>query len=81
MNNLARLYLYGKGIPRDYAEAMRLFERGAALGEPSAMNRIGAMYNDGNGVRRDARLARQWFEKAATLGDPEAKQNLKEMRR
>jgi TPR repeat protein len=76
-----RLAAGGKGVPRDYAEPMRLFEQGAALGEPSAMNGIGAMYNDGNGVRRDARVARQRFEKAAALGDPQAKQNLKEMRR
>src|SRR5260221_11722063 len=69
------LYLYGKGVRRDYAEARRLFEQGSALGEPSAMNGLGAIYKDGAGVPRDLKVARQWFEKAAALGDPEARQN------
>ena len=80
MNNLGLLYMYGKGVKRDYAEARRLFEQGVALGEPSTMNSLGAIYNEGDGVPRDTRLARQWFEKAAALGNPEAKQNLRGMR-
>jgi TPR repeat protein len=81
MNNLGLMYLYGKGVARDYGEAKRLFERGIALGEPSTMNGLGVMYHEGDGVPRDARIARQWFEKAAALGDPQAKMNLREMRR
>ena len=81
MNNLGLLYMYGKGVARDYAEAKHLFEQGAALGEASAMNGLGAIYNAGDGVPRNVAVARQWFEKAAALGNPEAKQNLKEMRR
>jgi TPR repeat protein len=81
MNNLGLLYLHGKGVRRDYAQARRLFEQGSALGEPSAMNGLGAIYKDGDGVPRDPGMARQWFEKAAALGNPDAKQNLQEMRR
>ena len=81
MNNLGLLYMYGKGVARDYAEARRLFEQGAALGEPSTMNGLGVMYSEGDGVPRDLRIARQWFEKAAALGNPEAKQNLRGMRK
>jgi TPR repeat protein len=73
--------MYGKGAPRDYAEARRLFEQGTSLGEASAMNSLGAIYNEGNGVPRNPKVARQWFEKAAALGNPEAKQNLREIRR
>jgi TPR repeat protein len=68
-------------MPRDYAEARRLFEQGIALGSDACMNGLGALYNEGDGVPRDPRTARQWFEKAAALGNPEAKQNLKGMRR
>ena len=74
------LYLSGKGVARDYAEARRLFEQGAALGNAACMNGLGAIYNEGDGVRRDVKVARQWFEKAAALGNPEAKQNLRGMR-
>ena len=62
MNNLVLLYLHGKGVRRDYAQARRLFEQGSALGEPSAMNGLGAIYKDGDGVPRDPGMARQWFE-------------------
>jgi TPR repeat protein len=81
MNNLGLLYLGGIGVPRDYAQARKLFEQGVALGDPSNMNDLGVIYNAGNGVPRDPRIARQWFEKAAALGNPEAKQNLRGMRK
>jgi TPR repeat protein len=81
MNNLGLMYMKGEGMPRDYAEARRLFEQGIALGSDACMNGLGALYNEGDGVPRDPRTARQWFEKAAALGNPEAKQNLKGMRR
>jgi TPR repeat protein len=68
-------------LPRDTAEARRLFEQGIALGEPACMNGLGVVYKEGDGVPRNTRLARQWFEKAASLGDHEARQNLSEMRR
>lgn len=57
------LYLSGKGVARDYAEARRLFEQGAALGNAACMNGLGAIYNEGDGVRRDVKVARQWFER------------------
>jgi TPR repeat protein len=56
------LYLSGKGVARDFAEARRLFEQGAALGNAACMNGLGAIYNEGDGVRRDVKVARQWFE-------------------
>lgn len=79
--NLGLLYLNGKGVARDYGEARRLFEQGAAMGNAACMNGLGAIYNEGDGVRRDVKLARQWFEKAAALGNPEATQNLRGMRK
>lgn len=77
MNNLGLLHLTGKGVPRDYVQARRLFEQGIALGDPANMNELGVMYVEGDGVPRDLRIARQWYEKAAALGNPEAKQNLR----
>ena len=81
MNNLGLLYLRGHGVPRDYAQARRLFEQGIALGDAANMNDLGIMYVEGDGVPRDLRIARQWYEKAAALGNPEARQNLRGMRR
>ena len=81
MNNLGLMDMKGEGAPRDYAEAQRLFEQGAALGNDACMNGLGVLYNDGDGVPRDRKVARQWYEKAAALGNPQAKQNLRGMGR
>jgi TPR repeat protein len=81
MNNLGLLYLRGKCVARDYAEARRLLEQGSTLGNGAAINCLGAIYNEGDGVPRNVKVARQWFEKAAALGNPEAKQNLRQMGR
>src|SRR5258708_17128412 len=75
------LYLYGKGVRRDYAEARRLFEQGSALGEPSAMNGLGAIYKDGAGGPRNPRAPRPWFAKPPPLANPQPKHTLREMRR
>jgi TPR repeat protein len=50
MNNLGLLYMSGQGVPRDYDEARRLFEQGAALGNDASMNNLGLLYNQGHGV-------------------------------
>jgi TPR repeat protein len=75
------MYLYGQGVPRDYDEARRLYEQGAALGNDAAINGLGVLYDQGHGVAHDSRKARQLFEKAAALGNPEAKKNLRVMRK
>jgi TPR repeat protein len=80
ISNLGLLYLRGTSVKRDYAEAHRLFEQAATLGNTAAMNNLGIVYDEGDGVPRSIAVARQWFEKAAALGSPEAKQNLRQMR-
>jgi hypothetical protein len=77
MNNLAMMYMYGQGVARDYDEARRLYEQGAALGCDACLNGLGVLYSNGRGVRRDDRKARQFFLKAAALGNKEAKENLR----
>jgi TPR repeat protein len=81
MNNLGLLYVRGRCVERDYAEARRLFEQGAALNDDSALNSLGSMYNEAQGVPRNTRLARELFEKSAALGYALAKQNLRDMGR
>jgi TPR repeat protein len=43
MNNLDLLYLHGKGVKRDYAEALRLFKQVTALGDPQARRNLKEM--------------------------------------
>ena len=36
MNNLGNLYFYGNGVPQDYAEARKWYEKAAAAGNEVA---------------------------------------------
>jgi TPR repeat protein len=61
----------GKGWPRDYQEAARLFSIAAARGEPRGYAELAFLYlEDGKPFPRDPALARQLAEKAAGGGDP-----------
>ena len=62
-------YLYGRGVPRDYAKAREMLEKAAAGGNGASMNALGRLYRDGLGGRRDYGKAREWFERGSTVAD------------
>ena len=72
---LAIQYRDGKGVPRDYAEAMRWAHLAADRGDPAAMDFVGFMYFRGVGVKRNAEIAIGYF-KAAADKSPSAAWNL-----
>jgi TPR repeat protein len=49
MYNIGDLYYYGRGVPQDYAEAMRWYRQAADAGNSSAMNDIGWLYHERQG--------------------------------
>ncbi|TAK78572.1 MAG: sel1 repeat family protein [Gammaproteobacteria bacterium] len=63
-------YLEGKGIERNYANALMWLER--AVGSPyyvaAAMYDLGRMYDNGWGVDKDPEQAKVWYEKAVEKG-------------
>jgi TPR repeat protein len=65
MNSIGLRFYHGYGAKQDLAEALKWFEKAAALGNIDAMNNISAMYNVGHGVSQDLAKAREWYEKAA----------------
>ena len=68
MNNLARMYLVGMGVPRDYVNALRWFERSAAHGNVHSMYSAAVMAEEGLGTSRDPKLARTMYRQAAKSG-------------
>jgi localization factor PodJL len=68
--------LEGRGVPRDPALAVRLFERTAQSGFVPAQARIGNLYEKGQGVTRDLAVARTWYERAGISGNARAMHNL-----
>ena len=51
----------GFGVPRNYEQAVKWYERAAQAGQAEAMNRLGVMHATGHGVPRDHALAFAWF--------------------
>lgn len=58
------------------SEALRIFRKYAALGNPRAMNGLGLMYLQGYEVEADSILAVEWMTKAGESGYFRAWQNL-----
>ncbi len=69
MHNLARLYEYGTGVPKDPVTAITLFRRAATAGFAPAMSALGALYEFGDGVAVDLVEAVRLYRMAAEQGD------------
>src|ERR1700675_4792624 len=50
--NLGLLYLDGRGVPQNPAEAVKWFKRSAEQDYTEAQHNLGAMYGAGQGVKR-----------------------------
>ncbi len=62
------MYNDGRGVPQDYAAALREWRPLAEAGNASAQNNLGFMYLNGRGVPRDYVQAHIWFNLAAGQG-------------
>lgn len=70
--DLARLLLFGEGLPQDSAKAIKYFRLSADAGYVKAQSLMGFAYRDGDGVEKDPQQAIAYFEKAARQGDVQA---------
>ncbi len=66
--NRGTIYLNGTGVPQDYAEAMRHFQKAADRGYAEAQYDLGLMYFRGQGRPEDDVQAHMWFNLAAAGG-------------
>jgi hypothetical protein len=70
------MYYDGKGVPQDYAEAVRWYRKSAEQGYAMAQIDVGFMYQEGKGVPQDYAEAVRWYRKAADQGDAKAQYDL-----
>jgi TPR repeat protein len=70
--DLARMYFDGKGVAKNYAEALRWYRKAAEQGHVKAEFYLGEMYLRGQGTSEDYAEALQWIQKAAKQNDPKA---------
>lgn len=66
------LYLNGRGVAADAAEAARWLQLAGGAGHAQASYMLGDMYAAGKGVEEDAHQAFEWYFFAAELGEPRA---------
>ena len=76
---LGDLHYFGKGTPRNYAEALKAYTQAAEAGYVLAEANLGYLYERGQGATKDYKKAMEWYTKAANKGHAEAQVNLGEM--
>ena len=64
MYSLGQMYEEGRGVPQNFAQALRWYEKAAAAGSAPAMTKLGIFYEKGLLVEKDYDEAMRWFEKA-----------------
>jgi len=70
------MYETGKGVTKDYAEALKWYRKTADQGDANAQSNLGLMYSNGKGVTKDYAEALEWFRKAADQGNSFAQYNI-----
>jgi len=66
---LGMMYATGKGVTKDYQQAVGLFRKAAEQGDAGAQDFLGVMYAKGQGVAKDYQQALVWLNKAAEQGE------------
>ncbi|QIM51355.1 transglycosylase SLT domain-containing protein [Hydrogenophaga crocea] len=72
-------YEHGEGVPRDAAQAVRLYCQAALAGDAVSAFNLGWMHANGRGLSRNDALAAHWFARAALLGDERAAEMFKRL--
>jgi TPR repeat protein len=63
--DLGRLYERGRGVEKNIAEAIKLFQQAVSQSHLPAMARLGLMYRDGKGVKRNYAKSFELFAQSA----------------
>jgi TPR repeat protein len=69
---MARIYLEGRGVERDYEAARHWLEIAADANDAEAQAELGRVYQHGWGVKPQPALAYAWYELAAQQGEKSA---------
>jgi localization factor PodJL len=73
---IATRFADGKGVPQNYDEAAKWFDRAAQAGVVPAVFRLGTFYEKGLSVKKDVDIARRYYLQAAERGNAKAMHNL-----
>ena len=71
--DLGYAYYNGRGVPKDYKEAIKWVRKAAGQGFAYAQTNLGVMYAIGEGVLKDYIQAYAWWNLAGSSGNEKAK--------
>ncbi len=74
MFDVGLMYDEGKGVPRDYKEAIKWYIKAAEYGHATAQSNLGEMYFTERGVPKDYVQSYKWLNIAASKGHKNAKE-------
>ncbi len=74
-NNLGRMCADGRGVPQNYAEAVKWYRKAAEQGFAPARYNLGVMYSKGERMPKDYVSAHIWFNLAAAQGHEDAQRS------
>ena len=74
--NLGFCYDDGRGVRKDYGEAVKWYRKAAELGNAVAQWSLGSCYANGRGVAKDEVEAVAWYRRAADQGNEVAQYDL-----
>ena len=74
--NLGVMYFNGKGVIKDYSNAIKWWNLAADQGNDKAQYILGVMYEEGKGVKKNLKTAKTWFQLASNQGLAKAKEKL-----
>lgn len=69
---LGALYALGKGVQRNYEQALAWMTKAAEAGDAEAQYRVGSAHQGGYGTAVDMLRAADWYRKSADQGYPQA---------
>lgn len=69
---LGEMYLFGKGVPKDYKKALMWSTKAMKKGNEIATTNVGIMYFEGFGVKKNYKKASELFNKAMDKGNMNA---------
>ena len=67
-SNLGAMYDKGRGVDRDYAQAVKWYRKSALKGHALGQHNLGVMYFKGRGIAKDYTQAFKWYRKSALKG-------------
>jgi uncharacterized protein len=67
-NNLATMYVAGRGVEKNSCEAAKWFRIAAENADPYAIFNLASLYDKGEGVNKDPTRAAHYYRSGAELG-------------